>query len=134
MAGGLTVTARAQSIVLTPGQSLASVGGRLISLPAPPTRDGRSWFVPVDFVPRALAAAMGTPLELRKPSRLILVGNVRVPRIGGNIEVIGPITRVTLDVAPPTTHSIAQEGARLTVQVRGRCARRGFSPVRRRPI
>ncbi len=56
LAGGLTVTARAQSIVLTPGQSLASVGGRLISLPAPPARDGRSWFVPVDFVPRALGA------------------------------------------------------------------------------
>jgi len=116
LAGGLTVTARTQSIVLTPGQSLASVGGRLISLPAPPTRDGRSWFVPVDFVPRALAAAMGTPLELRKPSRLILVGNVRVPRVGGNIEVIGPITRLTLDVAPPTPHSIAQEGTRLTIK------------------
>ena len=56
LAGGLTVTARTQSIVLTPGQSLASVGGRLISLPAPPARDGRSWFVPVDFVPRALGA------------------------------------------------------------------------------
>ena len=116
LAGGLTVTARTQSIVLTPGQSLASVGGRLISLPAPPARDGRSWFVPVDFVPRALAAAMGTPLELRKPSRLILVGNVRVPRVGGNIEVIGPITRLTLDVAPPTPHSIAQEGTRLTIK------------------
>ena len=116
LAGGLTVTARAQSIVLTPGQSLASVGGRLISLPAPPARDGRSWFVPVDFVPRALAAAMGTPLELRKPSRLILVGNVRAPRVGGNIEVIGPITRLTLDVAPPTPHSIAQEGTRLTIK------------------
>jgi N-acetylmuramoyl-L-alanine amidase len=116
LAGGLTVTARTQSIVLTPGQSLASVGGRLISLPAPPARDGRSWFVPVDFVPRALAAAMGTPLELRKPSRLILVGSVRVPRIGGTIEVIGPITRLTLDVAPPTPHSIAQEGTRLTVK------------------
>jgi N-acetylmuramoyl-L-alanine amidase len=116
LAGGLTVTARTHSIVLTPGQSLASVGGRLISLPAPPARDGRAWFVPVDFVPRALAAAMGIPLELRKPSRLILVGNVRVPRIGGTTEVIGPIARVTLDVAPPTPHSIAQDGTRLIVK------------------
>ena len=116
LAGGLTVTARTQSIVLTPGQSLASVGGRLISLPAPPARDGRSWFVPVDFVPRALAAALGTPLELRKPSRLILVGDVRVPRIAGSIEVLGPIARLTLDVAPPTPHTIAQEGTRLIVK------------------
>ncbi len=89
LAGGLTVTARTQSIVLTPGQSLASVGGRLISLPAPPARDGRSWFVPVDFVPRALGPALGIPVELRKPSRLILVGGVRVPRIAGSVEDLG---------------------------------------------
>ena len=39
-----------------------------------------------------------------------------MPRVGGNIEVIGPITRLTLDVAPPTPHSIAQEGTRLTIK------------------
>ncbi len=116
LAGGLTVTARTQSIVLTPGQSLASVGGRLISLPAPPAREGRSWFVPVDFVPRALALALGTPLELRKPSRLILLGGVRVPRIAGNLEPLGAIARLTLDMAPLTPHTVAQEGTRLVVK------------------
>ena len=35
-AGGLTVTVRGQTIVLSPGQQLASVAGRMISLPAPP--------------------------------------------------------------------------------------------------
>ena len=116
LAGGLTVTARTQSIVLTPGQSLASVGGRLISLPAAPAREGRSWFVPVDFVPRALAPALGTPVELRKPSRLILVGGVRVPRIAGTVEALGPLVRLTLDVAPQTPHTIAQESNRLILK------------------
>jgi N-acetylmuramoyl-L-alanine amidase len=116
LAGGLTVTARTQSIVLTAGQSLASVGGRLISLPAAPARDGRSWFVPVDFVSRALAPALGTPIELRKPSRLILVGGVRVPRIVGSAENLGAMVRLTLDVAPHTPHTIAQEGNRLVVK------------------
>jgi N-acetylmuramoyl-L-alanine amidase len=116
LAGGLTVTARTQSIVLTPGQSLASVGGRLISLPAAPAREGRSWFVPVDFVPRALGPALATPLELRKPSRLILVGGVRVPRIAGNVENLGALARLTLDVAPQTPHVIAQEGTRLVLK------------------
>jgi N-acetylmuramoyl-L-alanine amidase len=116
LAGGLTVTARTQSIVLTPGQSLASVGGRLISLPAPPARDGRSWFVPVDFVPRALGPALGIPVELRKPSRLILVGGVRVPRIAGSVEALGPLARLTLDVAPQTAHTVAQEGSRLVIK------------------
>lgn len=116
LAGGLTVTARTQSIVLTPGQSLASVAGRLISLPAAPAREGRAWFVPVDFVPRALGPALGTPLELRKPSRLILVGGVRVPRIAGNVENLGALARLTLDVAPQTPHVIAQEGTRLVLK------------------
>ena len=57
LAGGLTVSTKGQTIVLTAGQGLASVGGRLVSLPAPPVRDGRTWFVPVDFVSRALAPA-----------------------------------------------------------------------------
>jgi N-acetylmuramoyl-L-alanine amidase len=116
LAGGLTVTAGSQSVVLTPGQSLASVGGRLISLPAAPARDGRSWFVPVDFVSRALAPALGKPVELRKPSRLVLVGGVRVPRIGSSAEALGPMVRLTFDVAPQTTHAVTQDGSRLVVR------------------
>jgi N-acetylmuramoyl-L-alanine amidase len=116
LAGGIAITVRNQTIVLTPGQSLASVGGRLISLPAPPARDGRSWFVPVDFVARALAPSLGTRIDVRKPSRLVLVGDIRVPRITGTVEVIGPIARVTLDVAPPTPHTLTAEGNRLVVR------------------
>jgi N-acetylmuramoyl-L-alanine amidase len=116
LAGGLTVTARTQTIVLTPGQSLASVGGRLISLPAAPARDGRTWFVPVDFLPRALAPALGTRIDLRKPSRLIIVGDLRVPRVAGSVEPQGSLARLTLDVAPQTPHTIAQDGTRLVIK------------------
>ncbi|MBA3232087.1 MAG: N-acetylmuramoyl-L-alanine amidase [Acidobacteria bacterium] len=116
LAGGLTVTARDQTIVLTPGQSLASVGGRLVSLPAPPVREGRTWYVPVDFVARALAPVVGTPLELRKPSRLILTGDIRVPRIGGRIEALAGSARLTFDVAPATPHTVTQEGQRLVIR------------------
>ncbi len=117
LAGGLTITTRTnQTIVLTPGQSLASVGGRLISLPAPPARDGRNWFVPVDFVARALAPSTGTRIEVRRPSRLILVGDIRVPRITGSVEVVGPLARVLLEVSPQTPHAVAQEGSRLILK------------------
>ena len=114
-AGGLTVTAGTQTIVLSAGQSLASVGGRLVSLPAAPVREGRTWYVPVDFVPRALALALGGKIELRKPSRLILVGDIRVPRIVGRIEPLGTLARLTLDISPGTPHNVTQEGTRLTV-------------------
>ena len=39
-AGGLTVAVRGQTIVLSAGQPLASVGGRLVSLSAAPVREG----------------------------------------------------------------------------------------------
>jgi N-acetylmuramoyl-L-alanine amidase len=115
-AGGITVSARNQTIVLTPGSSLASSAGRLISLPAPPARDGRAWYVPVDFVARALSPIAATRIELRRPARLILVGDVRVPRIAGRVEPLGTLARLTLDVVPPTAHSVTQEGPRLLLR------------------
>jgi N-acetylmuramoyl-L-alanine amidase len=116
LAGGLTVSTGSQTIALTAGQGLASVGGRLVSLPGPPVREGGAWFVPVDFVPRALAPASATRLEMRKASRLILVGEIRVPRLTGRIEPLGALVRLTLTVAPATAHVITQEGSRLLVR------------------
>jgi N-acetylmuramoyl-L-alanine amidase len=116
LAGGLTVSTKTQTIVLTPGQALASVGGRLISLPAPPTREGRTWYVPVDFVARALAPISGIRIELRKPSRLILAGDIRVPRVAGAIDPQGNLARLTLDIAPATPHTVSQDGSRLVIR------------------
>lgn len=115
-AGSLNIIVRNQTIVLSTGQGLASVSGRLISLPAPPARDGRTWYVPVDFVSRALAPVLGAPLELRKPSRLIILGGYRMPRVAGRIEALGSLARLTLDVAPATPHTVAQEGSRLLIR------------------
>ncbi|HET7694547.1 MAG TPA: N-acetylmuramoyl-L-alanine amidase [Vicinamibacterales bacterium] len=115
-AGALTVTAGTQTIVLSPQQPLASVAGRMISLPVAPVRDGRAWFVPVDFVSRALAPGSATRIELRKPSRLVLTGDIRMPRVAARVEPLGSLTRVTIDVAPSTPHTVSQEGSRLIVR------------------
>ena len=116
IADGLAISVRGQTILLSPNQEIASVAGRLISLPAPPARDGRAWFVPVDFVSRALAPLAGTPVELRKPSRLIITGEIRMPRVAGRIESLGALTRVTFDVAPTTRYAVVQEGNRILVR------------------
>ncbi|MEO5896974.1 MAG: N-acetylmuramoyl-L-alanine amidase [Vicinamibacterales bacterium] len=117
IAGGLTITVRGQSILLSPSQELVSVAGRLISLPTPPVKEGNAWFVPVDFVSRALAPVAGTRIELRKASRLVLSGDIRVPRIAGRIESQGPsLARLTLDVAPATPHSVTQDASRLMIR------------------
>jgi len=53
--GALTVTAsKGRTILLMADQPLASISGRIVSLPAPPIRQGRRWLVPVDFIGRAL--------------------------------------------------------------------------------
>lgn len=121
-AGGLIITlnkapsARNQTIVLSLTQGLASAGGRLFSLPVPPARDGRSWLLPVDFVGRVLPQIAATPIDLRKASRLIVLGDLKVPRVAARHEPLGAVSRVTFDVAPPTPHSVAQENGRLVLR------------------
>ena len=114
--GGLTITAATGTIVLTAGQDIASVAGRLISLPAAPAREGRTWFVPVDFISRALAPVAGTRIDLRKPSRLILLGDIRMPRVAGRIDPSPALARLIFDVAPATPHTLTQEANRLLLR------------------
>jgi N-acetylmuramoyl-L-alanine amidase len=117
LAGGLTIATKTGTIALTPGQGLVSVGGRLISLPAPPVRENQTWFLPLDFLPRALGPALGTRIEVRRPSRLIVVGDVRVPRVTARVEEQPATVRLTFDVAPAVPHTVTHEGNRLLLKL-----------------
>jgi N-acetylmuramoyl-L-alanine amidase len=117
LGGGATVGYKGRTIVLSPNQPMASVNGRLVSLPAPPTRSGRRWLVPVEFLPRALAPIYDSRIELRKPSRLLIVGDLRVPRVSARIDSAGPPTRVAIDIGSPTTATVTPEAGRLTVRI-----------------
>ena len=115
--GALTVSYKGKTIVLTPDQALASVSGRLVSLPAPPSRNGRRWLVPEEFISRALALIYDQRLELRKPSHLLLVGDVRVPRLALRYEsVAANAGRLTIDATPRTPSTVTQDGDHLTVK------------------
>lgn len=118
VASGLVVTAAGgnQSALLSLTQGLASVSGRLFSLPSPPVRNGRGWNVPVDFVARVVPAITGSRVDLRKPSRLIVLGDMRVPRVAARHEALGTMSRVTFDVAPPTPHTVSQENGRIVLR------------------
>jgi N-acetylmuramoyl-L-alanine amidase len=114
--GALTVSYKGKTILLTPEQALASVSGRLISLPVPPTRSGRRWLVPVEFISRALALIYDARLDLRKPSRLLVIGDLRVPRIVVRYDALGASGRLTVDATPRAQGTVTQEGDRLTVK------------------
>ena len=103
----------------------------LVSLPAPLIRTGRRpsggpgrsetsegrWLVPVEFINRAFALVHEEPIELRKPSRLLIVGSLQVPRVALHYETVGSDLRVSLDVTPTVGHAIVQEARRLLVRL-----------------
>ena len=114
--GAITVSYNGRTIVLTADQTLASVAGRLISLPAPPTRSGRRWLVPVEFISRALGLIYDSRLDFRKPSRLLVIGDLRVPRVTMRYDALGASARLTIDATPRATSNISQENDRLTLK------------------
>jgi N-acetylmuramoyl-L-alanine amidase len=114
--GAVTVSYKGKTIVLTTDQALASVSGRLVSLPAPPSRTGRRWLVPVEFISRALSLIYDTRLDLRKPSHLLVVGDLRVPRITIRYDPLGPAGRLTIDATPRATGTVTQEAEHLTIK------------------
>ena len=113
--GAVTVSYRKQTIAMTPGQPLASVAGRLVSLPAPLTRTNNRWLVPVEFI-RALGQIYDSRLDLRRPSRLVVIGDLRVPRITTTIDNSANATRFTFDINPAAQSAISQETGRLVIR------------------
>jgi N-acetylmuramoyl-L-alanine amidase len=115
-AGGLTLTAGGRTIVVTADQTVVSVAGRLVSLPAPALKRDNRWYVPLDFLPRALSPALDTRLDLRRPSRLLVTGDLRVPRIVTRVESGSTSASVTFEITPVTPAKVATEAGRIVVQ------------------
>lgn len=115
--GGVSIGVRGKTIVAPRDRPLVSVDGRVVSLPAPLTRMGGRWLAPVDFLPRALALVAEARIEYRRGSRLLLIGNVRVPRVTARVEPAGTGTRVTLEIAPPTGVVTVTEADKVTVRL-----------------
>lgn len=116
-AGGVTVTYRGRTVVVSTDQPMASIAGRVVSLPAAAVRAGRRLLVPIDFLPRALAPIYDARIDLRRPARLLVVGDVRVPRVTARIDSAGPPTRAVIEVIPAAPVAATVEGGRVTVRI-----------------
>lgn len=114
--GGLLIETRDQRIIAVPGQSFANVAGKVISLDGAIERDGNNWLAPFDFLPRVLGPALGQAVVVRRPSRIILFGDVRVPQITGRVERLASGGRVTIDVDPAAPRKVTREGNRLVIR------------------
>ena len=113
---GLIISTRGDRILASPGQSFVRAAGRVVALDGPVQRDRNTWLVPIDFLTKALGPSIGQPIVVRRPSKLILVGSVRVPEIGGHIERTGSGAHVVITMQPPTPYKVSRDGNRLTVR------------------
>jgi len=117
LAGGVTVSYKGRTIVASADQPMASVNGRVVTLPAPVARIGRRLFVPIDFIARALAPVYDSPIDLRRASRLLVVGAIRVARVVVSIDAAGPPTRASVEVTPALLVSSMFDAGRVIVRV-----------------
>ena len=116
-ARAITATYKNQTIVLTPDQSLVSSSGRLVSLPAPVTRRSNRWLVPVEFISRALAPIYDVRLDFRPATRLLVIGDLRVPRVTALYDDGPASLRVTFEITPRATATVTQDQGRLLVRI-----------------
>jgi N-acetylmuramoyl-L-alanine amidase len=116
VAGAQTVGYKGRTIVLTADQSIASAGGRLVSLPAPVVKEGRRWLVPVEFTARGLALIYDARIDYRPATHLVIVGDLRVPRLLVRQDMQGNQARLTFDASPKAACTVAQDQNRLLVR------------------
>jgi N-acetylmuramoyl-L-alanine amidase len=56
-------------------------------------------------------------IDLRRPSRLLIVGDLRVPRVTARVDMPGPPTRATIEISPAAPVSLATEPGRVVVRI-----------------
>ncbi|HYM25317.1 MAG TPA: N-acetylmuramoyl-L-alanine amidase [Vicinamibacterales bacterium] len=114
--GSMTVGYKGKTILLTADQPLASVSGRMVSLSAAPTRRGTHWLVPMDFASRALGPIYDTKLDLRRAAHLLVMGDLRVPRVTVRYDPLGGAGRLTVESTPKVAATVTQDRDRLVVK------------------
>ena len=113
--GRLTLLRGPAVMVLTAGDGIVSVAGRLESLSSAPVERGGVWYVPTDFIGRALPLLSDQPVELRPRSGLVIVGDVLIPQVVGRYQRIGRRSRLRLMVTPSVEPRIERAAGQLLV-------------------
>jgi N-acetylmuramoyl-L-alanine amidase len=117
LTGGVTISYRGRTIVASADQPMASVNGRVVTLPSPIVRSGRRWLVPVEFLPRALGPIYDQRIDLRRASRMLIVGDLNVPRVTARFDAVGPPTRAAIEISPAAPVTISTDTGRLILRV-----------------
>jgi N-acetylmuramoyl-L-alanine amidase len=128
LAGGVTMTYRGKTIIASADRPMASVDGRVVALPSPLVQSGKRWFAPVEFLPRALGPIYDQRITLRPAARLVIVGELRVPRLSARIDSAGPPTRAVMIVSPAGRVVTTTDNNRVLIRVDADALETAFPP------
>jgi N-acetylmuramoyl-L-alanine amidase len=113
--GGVVVSVKGKRVVLTAGQATVSADGRLVSVSAPVARDNATWLVPIDFL-RVLAPLLERAIDIRRASRLVVLGTASVPRLTPQFERTASGGRLIVSLAPSVPSRVTRDGNLVTIR------------------
>jgi N-acetylmuramoyl-L-alanine amidase len=116
-AGSVTFTYQNRELALYHNKSLASVAGDLRLLSAPSVLEDGHWLVPIDGLPRLLGYLLGKPVEWRAPVRVLLIGDVKIPRVTVGAFVSGDSVRLVLDATEKLPFRVNQGDGRVNIVI-----------------
>jgi len=115
--GAVTLSRLKHEVNLYNRKSLAAVDGDLRLLSSPVLLEDGRWLVPVDAVPRLLGPLLDRRAEWRAASRVLLVGNVKVPRVAVATYLSADVARVVFEASEKVPFRVEQEAGRVNVTV-----------------
>ncbi len=113
--GRVTMSRNDAVMVLTADDEIVSVDGRLVSLPSAPVQRDDTWYVPIEFIGRAVGLVHDQNVELRRRSSLVVIGDIRVPQVIARVQRSGADTRLRLTISPATEHTVQRNADQLIV-------------------
>jgi N-acetylmuramoyl-L-alanine amidase len=113
----LTLSYAGRECTLYHRKSLASIGGELRMLSSAPIHEEGRWLVPIDGVPRFLGPLLGRRVDWRPEQRVLVVGNVSIPRVTLTTYSSGDVLRVVLEASEKVPFKVFKEESRVTVHV-----------------
>jgi len=116
-ARSLTLSLEGRDVTLYDKKSLASVGGDLRLLSSPVLLEDGRWLLPVDSLARLLGPLLRKRVDFRAASRVLLVGNVDIARVGVKTSVSGDSVRVVLEATEKVPFHVEQQAGRVTVTI-----------------
>lgn len=117
VAGKATAACQGREVVLFHKKNLISVSGDLRLLSGPLLLEAGHWYVPIDSLTKLLGPLLNQPVSWRPAQRVLLIGNVRLPRVTLASEIGADRARITLSSTEKIPFQVKQGEGLLVVDM-----------------